>query len=62
VRMLAPRVLAASILVAGLVLPVAGVAATVAAATANPKVVIIVGPVGSVTRQPPRPPSTRRTS
>lgn len=47
-RMLAPRVLAASILVAGLILPVAGVAVT-AAAPANPKVVIIVGPVGSVT-------------
>jgi flagellar hook assembly protein FlgD len=47
--MFAPRVLAASILVAGLILPVAGVAATAAAAPANPKVVIIVGPVGSVT-------------
>ena len=49
-RMPASRILATSILVAGLALPIAG-AATAAAATplANPKVVVIVGPVAGST-------------
>ena len=48
--MLASRILATSILVAGLAVPVAGVSSAAAAAPpANPKVVIIVGPVAGST-------------
>jgi flagellar hook assembly protein FlgD len=50
VRMLASRVVAISILVAGLALPAVGAASAAAAASpSNPKVVVIVGPVGGST-------------